>query len=170
MMKSIKQAVLLVVLSALAALLYNAVSGSGLPLKGDWPSVSDSDSVIVPPSAEAGDPPFISLDEAAALYQDKRVVFIDARDPEDYDYGHIIGAVSIPYDYLPIEGLEAYWDSTAQHISRDTKVVIYCSGLECESSLNLGRDMSDYGWRNIRVFYGGWREWERAGLPIEGGE
>lgn len=170
MSRRIKQALILILVSAVIGLVVNAVSESGIPLKGNWPSVSDSDSVIVPPSAEEGDPPFISLDEAAARFQNKNVLFIDARYPEDFDYGHIRGAVNISYDLLPIENVQAFWDSTAHFIPRDKQIVVYCSGQECESSLFLGRDMADFGWNNIHIFYGGWREWERAGLPIEKGE
>jgi len=170
MSRRIKQALILILVSAFIGLVVNAVSESGIPLKGNWPSVSDSDSVIVPPSAEEGDPPFISLDEAAARFQNKNVLFIDARYPEDFEYGHIRGAVNISYDLLPIENIQAFWDSTAQFIPRDKQIVVYCSGQECESSLFLGRDMADFGWTNILIFYGGWREWERAWLPIEKGE
>ncbi len=162
----LKQALILLIFSSALGLIINSVSGNGISLKGNWPSVSNSDSVVVPPSAEEGDPPFISLDEAAAIYQDKRAVFIDAREPEDFAYGHIMGAINIAYDYLPIENLEVFWDSVASEIPRNRPLVIYCSGSECESSLSLGRDMAAFGWTEVHVFYGGWREWERAELPL----
>lgn len=156
------QSIIIVVISVLAGLLFNGLSGSGIPMVGKWPSVSGSDSVIVPPSAEEGDPPFISLDEAAARYQMPKILFIDAREPEDFEYGHIKAAINLPYDYM-----EDYWDKIIPGLEKDRNIVVYCSGSECESSLFLGRELIFNGFENISVFYGGWREWEKAGLSIE---
>jgi len=164
----IKQILILVIISVIAGLTVNGFSGNRIPYIGDWPSVIATDSVLVPPSAEPGDPPFISLDEAAGLFQDREAVFIDARDPEDYIYGHIRGAVNVPYDYLPYDDPEAYenyWSGLVDSIPFYKKVITYCSGAECESSLFLGRELVARGYGNVSIFYGGWREWETAGLP-----
>ncbi len=169
MTSRILKASILILLAVATSLTVNSLSPAGIPLIGNWPSVSDSDSVAVPPSAEAGDPPFISLDEAAALYQRREVIFIDARNPEDYIYGHIRGAINIPYDFLPVDRLEEFWRETVQVAPKENDIVTYCSGLECESSLHLGREMASQGYTKIHIFYGGWREWERAGLPITQG-
>lgn len=161
----IKQALIITILAIIIALGVNTVSNNRIPFFGSWPSITGSDSVVVPPSAEEGDPLFISLDEAASKFQLKRVLFIDAREPEDYNLGRIRGSINLPYDYL-----EDYWDDVAPSLSKEKGFVIYCSGSECESSLFLGRDMAYEGFKNIYIFYGGWREWKRAGLPIEGAE
>lgn len=161
----IRQALIIIILSVVFAVGANMLSSNRIPFIGNWPSISNSDSVAVPPSADEGDPPFISLDEAAAKYQSRNVVFIDARDSEDYEYGHIKGSINLPYDYL-----EEYWDRIALGIPKDNDIIICCSGTECESSLFLGREMVYQGYKKIFIFYGGWREWERAGLPITKGE
>jgi rhodanese-related sulfurtransferase len=157
----ILQALVIVIAAVFVGLLFNGISGRGIPMVGKWPSNSGSDSVIVPPSAEEGDPSFISLAEAAALYQMPETMFIDAREPEDFEYGHINGAISLPYDYM-----EDYWDILIAGIAKDRNIVIYCSGSECESSLFLGRELVFNGFKNIFVFYGGWREWEKTGLSV----
>ncbi len=161
----LKQASLLIIISLVIGLVVNNISGWGIPIIGSWPSLSGSATVVVPPSAEEGDPPFISLDEAAAKYQTPGVIFIDAREPEDYEHGHITGALSLPYDYL-----EDYWDNVLTDKAIQQEFVIYCSGSECESSLFLGREMAFKGFKRISIFYGGWREWEKAGLPVENAE
>ncbi len=166
MTKRLKQITLLILLSVVISIIFNFVSGNGIPLIGNWPAAGGSE-VAVPPSAEEGDPPFISLDEAAALFQTPGVLFIDARDPEDFEINRVRGAVSIPYDYLPEEDYDLYWENKAIEISHDTRIVIYCSGSECELSLYLGRDMVLYGYEDVKVFYGGWSDWVNAGLPME---
>jgi len=163
MMVGIKQLVLIVIVSTLLALVVNMASSNRIPLVGNWPSIPGSHTVAVPPSADEGDPTFISLDEAAARFQSSGTLFIDTRDPEDYEFGRIKGSVNIPYDYL-----EDYLD-TLRAIPRDKEIVTYCSGTECELSLFLGRDMQYEGFENIYIFYGGWREWKRAELPTDSG-
>lgn len=159
------QALILIIISVVVAFSTNAVRQEKLALVGNWPSMSGSDSVIVPPSAQEGDPPFISLDEAAAKFQSSEVLFIDSRDPEDYEYGHIRGAINLPY-----EELELYWDQVSPQITDGQPLVLYCSGDECETSLMLAREMVLRGWDDVYVFFGGWREWEKAGLPVKRGK
>jgi len=164
MKTGVKQSLIIIMMATILAIAVNFASTNRLPLKGNWPSISGSDSVAVPPSAEEGDPPFISLDEAAARFQSSGTLFIDARDPEDYVVGHIRGSMNIPYDYI-----EDYYDALWS-IPKDRSIVIYCSGTECELSLFLGRDMQYESYERVYVFYGGWREWEKANLPIETGD
>ena len=123
--------------------------------------------MAVPPSAEDGDPPFISLDEAAALFQTPGVLFIDARDPEDFEVNRVKGSINIAYDYLPDENYEQYFTELEGRIPHDTRIVIYCSGSECELSLYMGRDLVLYGYQDVKIFYGGWNDWVNSGLPVE---
>lgn len=169
MNRVLRQTTILLLFTIIISLIFNFVSGNGIPLIGNWP-VSGGSEVAVPPSAETGDPPFISLDEAAALFQTPGVLFIDARDPEDFEVNRVKGAVNIPYDYLPDDDYDLYWENKAIEIPHDIRIVVYCSGSECESSLYLGRDMVLYGYLDVKVFYGGWNDWVNAGLPMELGE
>jgi len=158
------QALAIIVVSVFVAITVNSLVGNRIPLQGSWPSIVSSDSIVIPPSADEGDPPFITLDEAAAKYQLSSAIFIDSRDPEDYAVAHIKGAINIPYDYF-----EDYWDEAIENIPREAELVIYCSGTECELSLFLGREFAYTGYEKVYIFYGGWREWEKADLPIEEG-
>ena len=92
-------------------------------------------------------------------------MFIDAREPEDYETGHIRGAVNLPYDYM-----EDYWDKVLKDVPLNKEIVVYCSGNECESSLFLGREMAYKGYKDVFIFYGGWREWVEAKLPVDRGK
>lgn len=162
MASRLRQSLLIIILSAALAVATNSFSPNRIPWVGSWPSISGSDSIIVPPSYVEGDPPFISLDDAAAKYQSRGVVFIDARLPEDYAVGHIKGAVNLPFDYL-----DQYYDQVLSEYGPSDEFVIYCSGEECELSLHLGRYMMSKGFSKVFVFFGGWREWEKARLPVE---
>ena len=50
----------------------------------------------------------------------------------------------------------------------DDEVVVYCSHLDCLSSVALYRDLVRRGYRNVRRYSGGLLDWEDAGLPLEG--
>jgi hypothetical protein len=67
-----------------------------------------------------GEPPRITIDEFKALYDDfsQPLTIIDVRFREDYDAGHISGAISIP---------EAEVDQLVDRIPRDEVVVAYCN-------------------------------------------
>ena len=50
----------------------------------------------------------------------------------------------------------------------DDEVVVYCSHVDCLSSVALYRELVRRGYRNVRRYSGGLLEWEDAGLPLEG--
>lgn len=50
----------------------------------------------------------------------------------------------------------------------DDEVVVYCSNVDCLSSVALYRDLVRHGYRNVRRYAGGLLDWEDAGLPTEG--
>jgi rhodanese-related sulfurtransferase len=47
-------------------------------------------------------------------------------------------------------------------------VVVYCSNVDCLSSVALYRDLVRRGYHNVRRYSGGLLDWEDAGLPLEG--
>ena len=53
-------------------------------------------------------------------------------------------------------------------IRPDDEVVVYCSHVDCLSSVALYRDLVRRGYRNVRRYAGGLLDWEDAGLPLEG--
>lgn len=50
----------------------------------------------------------------------------------------------------------------------DDDVVVYCSQVDCLSSVAMYRDLVRRGYRNVRRYAGGLLDWEDAGLPLEG--
>ena len=158
------QVLCILLLASVTALVVNAVREDGINIIGNWPSrTASGDEAVVPPSAQEGDPPFITLDDAVARYQSPDVVFVDARDPEDFEWGHILRAINIPFDYL-----DENWEAVIATLDKNAEYVIYCSGTECESSLFLARYFEQLGFAKIHVFYGGWSEWASNKLPVIG--
>jgi rhodanese-related sulfurtransferase len=53
-------------------------------------------------------------------------------------------------------------------IKPDDEVVVYCSNVDCLSSVAVYRDLLRHGYANVRRYAGGLIDWEDAGLPLEG--
>ena len=168
MKRLIAQVLFFVIAASLLGIARNAVAPNGVDWVGDW---SQRDSVVaavaedptaLPPSAQADDPPMLTLPEAAALQGQPDVVFIDAREPEEFQAGHIPGAVNLPFDYF-----DEYYPIVEQEVPKDKHIVTYCSGAECELSLFLAREMRRMGYTNISIFFGGWGMWTDSGKSVE---
>lgn len=50
----------------------------------------------------------------------------------------------------------------------DDEIVVYCSHVDCLSSVALYRELLRRGYQNVRRYAGGLLDWEDAGLPLEG--
>ncbi|MBC8256202.1 MAG: DoxX family membrane protein [Candidatus Marinimicrobia bacterium] len=105
-------------------------------------------------------PMAINLEFAQHLFNENMAVFVDARDSEDYNSGHIENAVNIPFDYY-----EDYEDAINEMDDTFTHV-IYCSGEDC----SLSMDLADYffnelAFEKVLIFEGGWPQWRDAELP-----
>lgn len=160
------KALIIILIGSASGLLYNAFSPGGITLKGSWSSKITSDSVVVPYSyREDSDPPAISLDYAMMKFQSTKVVFLDARLPADFKAGHVRGAINFPY-----EEFEEHVPKVLPKLPKDEEIIAYCDGTECESSLLLARELKERGYNHIKVFFGGWAEWQKAGLPAKVGE
>ena len=105
---------------------------------------------------------FIMLPEAEGLFSMNEAQFIDSRNAEAFKAGHIAGAVNIPYEEKSDTSLLA-----ELMIPKEMILVVYCDGSECQSSVGLSKFLHEKGFTDIRVFFGGWEEWQMEGLPIE---
>lgn len=153
--------------SVILSLLVNLVSPHKIPLVGQYYEFEVVNGVIVPPAATEGDPPFIAVDRAQAEFALGEALFVDAREPEEFDCGTIPGAVNLPFEEMPADDLAAYVDSTLGGIPKDRTVITFCSGEECDLSLHLGRNLQALGYTNVLIFFGGAREWDDMGFEMQ---
>ena len=178
--------------SSIIALLINFLRPDGLPLKRESKSLTwadsshlndniNKDSAVINgesqaaneenlmKNSKAGDdtlknffkePIAINLKQAYKLYK-KNIVFLDARDHEDYKEGHIKNALNLPfYDF------EKYKD-VLNNIPKNSALVTYCAGTDCDLSILLGNQLFDSGYKKVYIFFGGWNDWLNAEYPME---
>jgi rhodanese-related sulfurtransferase len=88
---------------------------------------------------------------------------IDAREADDFNAGHIPGAISVP----PSEFLGKVPDVVNQRLSRDLPMVVYCSGGNCDASKLVAMRLIDLGFIQTYVYEDGFTGWTRAGEAVE---
>lgn len=98
-------------------------------------------------------------------YQQHLVVFVDARDDEHYEKGHIPGAVQFDHYHL-----ENYLGAALSACLPAEQVVVYCNGGDCEDSEYAAIVLRDAGVPNQKLFVyaGGITEWTANHYPVEG--
>jgi rhodanese-related sulfurtransferase len=99
----------------------------------------------------------LTVDELRERLDDPDVVVVDVRTPEDYEKGHVPGAVSLP--------AEEIGDKMGE-IPDGAEVVAYCQGPYCVMSPEAVRRLGESGFR-ARSLEGGMTRWRRAGQPVQ---
>ncbi len=153
------QVISIIIVSSIFGVGYNAVRTESLSLlyqKPDERTVEEVDSLLSETTILSA-PEYINLESAKEMY-DRGIIFIDARDEEEFAEGHIKGAVLAP--------------STPELVQltpdRSTPIVTYCGGGECDVSMELAVELMDsWDYERIFVYKGGWPEWKAAGYPAE---
>ena len=99
-------------------------------------------------------------------FQNGSIIFIDAREDE-YQAGHIPGAYHLDY-YHP----DRYLPAVLPVCQNASRIVVYCSGGDCEDSELTALMLRDGGVPNEKLFVysGGMTEWDEKKEPIETGE
>lgn len=103
----------------------------------------------------------VLMDRAELLAASRagRVVVLDVRPTDEYDAGHLPGAVSIPLDELA---------GRLSELPADAEVVAYCRGRYCLWSHTATRLLNERG-RVARLASEGVLEWIAAGIDLERG-
>jgi rhodanese-related sulfurtransferase len=87
------------------------------------------------------------------------LVIVDSRKKSEFAKGHIEGAVNLLNTSMRPEDLAAISPNKA------APIIFYCNGIRCMRSSDAIRKATDWGYRNIFWFRGGWKEWTDKRLP-----
>ena len=160
--KTIKEIIILAGVSVALALVVNYFSPRGIALVGQWDT---SNGVLTANATGENDYRIAEIDQvtdAANILYEGDSLFVDARSTEDYQSGHIPGAIS-----LPVGQFDEQIESFLNQYPPDQPIVTYCSGRTCEDSHHLAQLLLDVGFSEVRVFIDGFPGWEAEGYPIE---
>jgi rhodanese-related sulfurtransferase len=90
------------------------------------------------------------------LQRKDKLVVLDVRPAEEYDAGHIPGAVSIPLDELR---------KRVKELPKTKQIVAYCRGPLCALAPEATRYLKSRGYKVKRLVEGA-PDWGAAGLPL----
>jgi rhodanese-related sulfurtransferase len=104
----------------------------------------------------------ITVDEAYGAYvSDDEYIFLDVRSTEEYNNGHIRGAVLMPVSDI---------SERLSELPRDKPIIVYCNGSSCGRSEQAVIFLMNNGYDKVYNLTGnGIFEWQEKGYPFETG-
>jgi len=88
------------------------------------------------------------------LKSHEAITLIDVREREDFEKGHIPGAINIPHRTMSAE--------STSRLDRAALIVTYCDGIGCNGSTKGAVNMLNLGFR-VKELMGGLDWWKRDG-------
>ena len=101
----------------------------------------------------------VESDELIRRVRERESILLDVRPREEYEAGHIAGALSAPVADL---------EQVLSRLPRDKQIVAYCRGPYCVMSIDAVRILRDRGFDAVRL-EDGVPDWRARGLAVEAG-
>ncbi len=103
----------------------------------------------------------ITRDELwSSIEANKSVTLVEALSQEEFDKGHIPGAIRMTKDEVNTMAPQLLKDKNA-------KIVVYCANLECNASPAVAGKLMSLGYKDVSDYKEGKADWIAAGHPIE---
>jgi rhodanese-related sulfurtransferase len=100
----------------------------------------------------------ISPADAAAKSQSGEAIIADVREKDEWDEGHIPGAIHMSRGTIELDIEEKVPDTNAM-------IICHCGG--GGRSALAAESLQKMGYKNVRSMGGGFKAWKAAGLPTE---
>jgi rhodanese-related sulfurtransferase len=157
-----RETTILIILAVTLAFIYNAISPKGIAFFGEW----DKDIGVVNPKSKDTqvdhDLEIGSVQSAKRIFDTGNAVFVDVRSEDQYQDGHIKGAVM-----MPVNEFDRLIDAFQNQYPPETFLITYCSGRQCQDSHLAAQFFFENGYLNVSVFIDGFFAWESEGYPVE---
>jgi len=157
-----KEISLLLGVACALAIGVNYFSPAGIAWVGQWDTSRGVITARAKNDVVADKAEIENVSMAKHIFDSGNALFVDARARDNYNDGHIPGAVS-----MPVGEFDNLIDSFMDQHSLSQTIVTYCSGRTCEDSHNLAQRLIDFGFTDVKVFIDGFPGWEAEGYPIE---
>ncbi len=157
MKHSLLQACAIVIISGLIGIGVNVFRADGIPLVEQWQEKMVNDLLV-------DGLPAVPLKVAKEAFASGEALFVDARDPNFYELGHIPGAVN-----LPVRDFDLVFPKLERRLLEADRLITYCDGASCAMSVELTEKLLFAGLNHVEIFAGGIEQWEATGQPVEKG-
>jgi rhodanese-related sulfurtransferase len=93
--------------------------------------------------------------------QDASIIVVDVRSPEEFEAGHVPGAINIPHTHMP-----ARLSELAPYVEKE--IVLYCeSGMRTQQAIAR---MKENGFTRVLHLDGDMAKWRAANRPVAQGK
>jgi len=83
-------------------------------------------------------------------------LLIDARLKQDYEQGHIDGAINVPVNSSPEE-----IKRVISPFPETKRIIIYCQSAKCGFAKDIAQKLIGQGYKNVSLFQEGWELWQQ---------
>jgi rhodanese-related sulfurtransferase len=101
----------------------------------------------------------ISRDELQARLATNDAIVLEALTLQDYEAGHIPGALHIDMDHVAQQAAKLAPE-------KQEPVVTYCASTTCQNSTRVAEALERLGYTNVYEYVEGKADWEAAGLLL----
>lgn len=126
-----------------------------------WPkhsTTNETDSQITASATSKYNISIVSAKDLKSLLDNQaRFILIDVRKPVEYAEGHVNGATNIPLADL---------ESAKKYFPTDIDLITMCDGSDCQRSQAAAEKLTDWGFKRVKNFKGGIKEWKQEAYPI----
>jgi rhodanese-related sulfurtransferase len=112
--------------------------------------------------SEGNDIPVLPVEDTYHVFREKAALFIDVRDPEEYDTGYVPDAINIPYDQIALPEYEG----RISKLDKNRRIVVYCNTHICSVSHIYAKEMIYLGFNRV-IIAEGYMQWVEKGYPAE---
>ena len=153
--KKLSEGSIIFLIAVSFALLTNLFRSDSLPLiqpksaSGSFPTKNNQESII-------------SFGVLKEIFNKSGIILIDVRSPQVFKKEHIPWAINIPYHEFPEKLPEIM-----KQISFSQEIIVYCGGIECFDAKDMAFLLQAKGYKDVKVYKGGWGEWTQNNMPLE---
>ncbi|MCQ9205189.1 MAG: rhodanese-like domain-containing protein [Omnitrophica bacterium] len=104
---------------------------------------------------------FITTDELINLMaSNKPFKLVDVLSREHYNFEHIKGAISLPFEQLGEKAID--------FLNKKDTIVVYCASFHCQASTNAAKQLMAMGFEHVLDYKGGLKDYKEGRLPVQG--
>ena len=107
----------------------------------------------------------IPAEDVLTLIGKNGTLILDVREKEEYDAGHLKGALNIPRGNLEVKADLEHHKRDPRLADRNQAIVCYCGG-GFRSALSADV-LVKMGFSDVQSMAGGWSAWKEHNFPIE---
>jgi len=149
--RAVKEAVVITIVAIVVAFIVNHTRDGGIPL------IADAEEFRIQTDAE-----FMVAADARGRFDAGTALFVDAREVDLFEAGHIEGAMNLPSTSGDVHTL-------AYLVPADPALICYSAAATERQAGVVANKLLEIGFKKVYVLHGGLESWEEEGLPTAKG-